>query len=67
MQMDHDFRLFVYDLNRDLYDRDLYYKDPNLFGTQSTVDECIDTLAYTLGESRTALNVVSAFKNYGMN
>ena len=38
--------------------RNIYYKDPALFKTQSTVDYYVDIIAYTLGVSRLALNVV---------
>ena len=40
--------------------RNIYYKDPALFKTQSTVDYYVDVIAYTFGVSRLALNVVSS-------
>ena len=40
--------------------RNIYYKDPALFKTQSTVDYYVDIIAYTFGVSRLALNVVSS-------
>ncbi|KAM0803349.1 Spo11/DNA topoisomerase VI subunit A [Usnea florida] len=42
--------------------RNIYYKDPALFRTQSTVDIYVDKLAYTFGVSRLALNVTAAAK-----
>ena len=41
--------------------RNIYYKDPALFRSQSTVDIYVDKIAYTFGVSRLALNVVSAY------
>ncbi len=38
--------------------RDVYYKDAELFGSQSTVDTLVDNLAYTLGIGRDALMIV---------
>lgn len=43
----------------DILPRNIYYKDPALFKTQSVVDRYIDIVAYTLGVQRAALNVVS--------
>ena len=40
--------------------RNIYYKDPELFKTQRTVDRYVDKIAYTFGVSRLALNVVSS-------
>ncbi|KAH8591118.1 Spo11/DNA topoisomerase VI subunit A [Bisporella sp. PMI_857] len=42
--------------------RDLYYRDPELFMTQTVVDRYVDDIAYTLGVERDALNVVAAAK-----
>ncbi|KAL8751861.1 MAG: hypothetical protein Q9184_005921 [Pyrenodesmia sp. 2 TL-2023] len=39
--------------------RNIYYKDPELFKSQTVVDRYIDIIAYTLGIQRAALNVVS--------
>lgn len=36
----------------------MYYKDPELFMSQVVVDRYVDDLAYTLGISRGAMNVV---------
>jgi len=43
----------------DLYRRDMYYRDPELFVKQAVVDRYVDDIAYTLGIERDALNVVS--------
>lgn len=43
----------------DILLRNIYYKDPALFKSQSVVDRYIDIVAYTLGVQRAALNVVS--------
>lgn len=37
----------------------MYYRDPELFTKQATVDRFVDDIAYTLGLKRDALNVVS--------
>ncbi|ESZ94121.1 hypothetical protein SBOR_5475 [Sclerotinia borealis F-4128] len=42
--------------------RDMYYRDPELFTKQATVDRFVDDIAYTLGLKRDALNVVAAAK-----
>ena len=39
--------------------RNIYYKDPTLFKSQTTVDHYVDIIAYTFDVSRLALNVVS--------
>ncbi|KAL9028024.1 MAG: hypothetical protein Q9196_003545 [Gyalolechia fulgens] len=39
--------------------RNIYYKDPELFNSQTTVDRYVDILAYTFGIQRASLNVVS--------
>ena len=39
--------------------RNIYYKDPELFKSQTVVDRYVDILAYTFGIHRAALNVVS--------
>lgn len=44
----------------DMWSRNIYYKDPALFRSQSVVDRYIDIVAYTLGVQRAALNVVSS-------
>jgi meiotic recombination protein SPO11 len=41
-------------------DRDIYYRDPELFMKQAVVDRYVDDIAYTLGVERDALNVVSS-------
>ena len=38
--------------------RDIYYRDPVLFGKQPVVDRIVDGLAYTLLIPRTCLHVV---------
>jgi meiotic recombination protein SPO11 len=42
-------------------DRDIYYRDPELFIKQAVVDRYVDDIAYTLGVGRDALNVVWSF------
>lgn len=42
--------------------RELYYRDPKLFGRQAVVDGIIDDLAAGLGVRRSELNVVAASK-----
>ncbi|KAJ3189292.1 endodeoxyribonuclease [Gaertneriomyces sp. JEL0708] len=42
--------------------RDLYYRDVDLFRTQSVVDHAIEDLACTLGVSRHCLNIVASSK-----
>ena len=42
--------------------RDIYYRDPALFGKQSHVDRYIDNIALTLDVPRSALNVVAVSK-----
>jgi DNA topoisomerase VI subunit A len=38
--------------------RNIYYQDPDLFKSQSNVDELVDSLAFTLGVGRSALHIV---------
>ena len=40
------------------YDRDIYYRHPDLFTKQTVVDRYVDDLACTLGITRSQLNVV---------
>lgn len=42
--------------------RDIYYRDPALFGRQSHVDRYVDNIAYTFGVTRSALHVTAAAK-----
>ena len=42
--------------------RDVYYRDPALFGTQAVVDRYVDSIAYTLNVSRAMLHVTAAAK-----
>ena len=42
----------------DQRNRDIFYKDPQLFVTQAVVDRQVDDLAFTLGVERSGLNVV---------
>lgn len=42
--------------------RDIYYRDPALFGRQSHVDRYVDSIAYTFGVTRSALHVTAAAK-----
>ena len=43
----------------DARDRDMFYKDPQLFFRQSIVDRYVDDIACTFGVQRHCLNVVS--------
>lgn len=38
--------------------RNIYYQNPDLFKSQSNVDELVDDLAFTLGVGRNALHIV---------
>ncbi|MCJ1465772.1 hypothetical protein MMC07_004391 [Pseudocyphellaria aurata] len=42
--------------------RNVYYKDPTLFKSQTVVNRYIDILAYSLGVQRAALNITAAAK-----
>ena len=42
----------------DQNNRDIFYKDPQLFVTQAAVDRQVDDIAFTLGVERSGLNVV---------
>ncbi|KAI5364770.1 Putative spo11/DNA topoisomerase VI subunit A, spo11/DNA topoisomerase VI, subunit A [Septoria linicola] len=42
--------------------RDIYYRDPALFGNQRYVDQYVDDIAYTFGMTRSHLNVSAAAK-----
>ncbi|KXX77742.1 Meiotic recombination protein rec12 [Madurella mycetomatis] len=42
--------------------RNIYYQNPELFKTQSVVDDMVDSLAFTLGVGRDDLNIVAAAK-----
>lgn len=42
--------------------RDIYYRDPALFGKQTVVDRYVDDLALTFGATRSMLNVSAAAK-----
>ena len=42
--------------------RDLYYRDVNLFQSQSVVDDAISQIAYSFGVERLHLNVVASPK-----
>ena len=44
----------------DLLFRNIYYKDPTLFKTQTTVDHYVDIIAHTFDVSRLALNIVNS-------
>lgn len=50
----------VFITDPDILPRNIFYKDPVLFKSQSVVDRYIDIVAYTLGVQRAALNVVSS-------
>lgn len=59
-------RLFFFEEQVSLYcpvrccgDRNIYYQNPMLFGSQRVVDRYVDVLACSLGVQRAALNVVS--------
>lgn len=42
--------------------RDMYYRDPALFNSQTTVDRYVDDIAFTFGVPRSALNVTAVVK-----
>jgi meiotic recombination protein SPO11 len=42
--------------------RDIYYRDPALFGSQNVVDRYVDDIALTFGMTRSSLNVTAAAK-----
>ncbi|KAK0739432.1 Spo11/DNA topoisomerase VI subunit A [Apiosordaria backusii] len=42
--------------------RNIYYQNPDLFGSQAAVDIMVDNLAFTLGLGRGDLNIVAAAK-----
>lgn len=42
--------------------RDIYYRDPALFGKQAHVDRYVDDIAFTFGVSRASLNVTAVAK-----
>ncbi|KAF7195837.1 Meiotic recombination protein rec12 [Pseudocercospora fuligena] len=42
--------------------RDMYYRDPALFGSQRHVDRYVDDIAFTFGVPRSALNITAAAK-----
>jgi hypothetical protein len=44
--------------------RDIYYRDPELFRSQSVVDRYVDVVAYTCGVTRIDLNVVGTSMLY---
>jgi hypothetical protein len=41
--------------------RNIYYQNPDLFKSQSAVDDMVDNLAFTLGVGREDLNIVGAW------
>ncbi|KAI0883115.1 DNA topoisomerase IV, alpha subunit [Annulohypoxylon maeteangense] len=42
--------------------RNIYYQDPDLFGSQQYVDNLVDDVAFTFRVGRDALNIVAAYK-----
>ncbi|KAI1391641.1 DNA topoisomerase IV, alpha subunit [Hypoxylon trugodes] len=42
--------------------RNIYYQNPDLFGSQQYVDKLVDDIAFTFGVGRDALSVVAAYK-----
>ncbi|KAF2170797.1 hypothetical protein M409DRAFT_63857 [Zasmidium cellare ATCC 36951] len=48
--------------NTVLSKRDIFYRDPALFGKQSHVDRYVDDIALTFGVTRSSLNVTAAAK-----
>ncbi|KAI8959076.1 DNA topoisomerase IV, alpha subunit [Daldinia sp. FL1419] len=42
--------------------RNIYYQNPDLFGSQQYVDNLVDDIAFTFGVGRDALNIVAAYK-----
>ena len=43
-------------------DRDIFYRDPALFGSQNSVNRTVDDIAFTFGVPRQMLNVIAAAK-----
>jgi meiotic recombination protein SPO11 len=43
-------------------DRDIYYRDPALFGSQTAVDRYVDDIAFAFGVPRSTLNVTAVAK-----
>lgn len=48
--------------NKFITKRDIYYRDVELFRSQSIVNSTVDTLSYTLNAQRDSLHVISAAK-----
>ncbi|KAK4501379.1 hypothetical protein PRZ48_007188 [Zasmidium cellare] len=48
--------------NTVLSKRDIFYRDPALFGKQAHVDRYVDDIAFTFGVTRSSLNVTAAAK-----
>lgn len=42
--------------------RNIYYQNPDLFGSQQYVDNLVDDVAFTFGVGRDMLNIVAAYK-----
>ncbi|KAI1808239.1 DNA topoisomerase IV, alpha subunit [Daldinia bambusicola] len=42
--------------------RNIYYQNPDLFGSQQYVDSLVDDIAFTFGVGRDALSIVAAYK-----
>ncbi|KAF3056637.1 Meiotic recombination protein SPO11 [Daldinia childiae] len=42
--------------------RNIYYQNPDLFGSQQYVDNLVDDIAFTFGVGRDSLSVVAAYK-----
>ncbi|KAI2465197.1 DNA topoisomerase IV, alpha subunit [Annulohypoxylon bovei var. microspora] len=42
--------------------RNIYYQNPDLFGSQQYVDNLVDDIAFTFGVGRDALSIVAAYK-----
>ncbi|OTA81197.1 hypothetical protein M434DRAFT_401441 [Hypoxylon sp. CO27-5] len=42
--------------------RNIYYQNPDLFGSQQYVDNLVDDIAFTFGVGRDVLNIVAAYK-----
>ncbi|KAF2725226.1 DNA topoisomerase IV, alpha subunit [Polychaeton citri CBS 116435] len=47
---------------RSISKRDIYYRDPALFGKQCHVDQYVDDIAYTFNVPRSSLNISAAAK-----
>jgi DNA topoisomerase VI subunit A len=52
----------IEDMPRLISNRELYYRDPNLFRSQSNVDRYLEDIARSFGIPRSMLNVVRTWQ-----